>query len=47
MRQAGIVPLSTAGRGTAIREWARKNGHDISSRGRISANIVDAFNAAN
>ncbi|MBA0048556.1 Lsr2 family protein [Mycobacteroides sp. LB1] len=35
------------GQSPAIREWARKNGHDISSRGRIPAEIVDAFNAAN
>ena len=31
----------------AIREWARKNGHNVSSRGRIPAEVVDAFNAAN
>jgi hypothetical protein len=27
----------------AIREWARNEGYDISSRGRISANIIEAF----
>ncbi|SHQ51260.1 histone-like nucleoid-structuring protein Lsr2 [Mycobacteroides abscessus] len=31
----------------AIREWARKNGRRVSSRGRIPADVVDAFNAAN
>ncbi|CPV75004.1 histone-like nucleoid-structuring protein Lsr2 [Mycobacteroides abscessus] len=31
----------------AIREWASKNGHPISSRGRIPAEVIDAFNAAN
>lgn len=31
----------------AIREWASKNGHAISSRGRIPAEVIDAFNAAN
>ncbi|MBB4856678.1 hypothetical protein HNP40_004101 [Mycobacteroides chelonae] len=31
----------------AIREWAGKNGHSVSSRGRISAEVIDAFNAAN
>ncbi|MCG7607062.1 Lsr2 family protein [Mycobacterium sp. CnD-18-1] len=31
---------------TAIREWARKKGMDVSNRGRISADIVDAFEAA-
>ncbi|EIU07042.1 protein lsr2 [Mycobacteroides abscessus 5S-0422] len=33
--------------GAAIREWATKNGYAISSRGRIPAEIIDAFNAAN
>ncbi|WP_100480519.1 histone-like nucleoid-structuring protein Lsr2 [Mycobacteroides abscessus] len=31
----------------AIREWASKNGHTVSSRGRIPAEVIDAFNAAN
>ncbi len=31
----------------AIREWARSNGYDVSDRGRIKAEIVDAFDAAN
>ncbi len=31
----------------AIREWARSNGHDVSSRGRVSGEIVDAYEAAN
>ncbi|BCY11021.1 Lsr2 family protein [Actinoplanes sp. L3-i22] len=30
----------------AIREWARSNGHELSSRGRIPANVVEAFNQA-
>ena len=30
----------------AIREWARRNGHNVSSRGRIPAEIIDAFHAA-
>lgn len=30
----------------AIREWARKNGIDVSSRGRISAEVVDAYKQA-
>ena len=30
----------------AIREWARANGHQVSDRGRISATIQEAFNAA-
>lgn len=31
----------------AIREWARKNGHNVSTRGRIPADIVAAYNNAN
>lgn len=30
----------------AIRDWARRNGHDISERGRIPAAVVEAFEAA-
>ena len=30
----------------AIRAWARKNGHDVSDRGRIKGEIVEAFEAA-
>ncbi|WP_067668268.1 histone-like nucleoid-structuring protein Lsr2 [Nocardia miyunensis] len=28
----------------AIREWARRKGHKVSARGRISAEITDAYN---
>ena len=30
----------------AIREWARKKGYEVSNRGRIKAEIVEAFEAA-
>ena len=30
----------------AIREWARKQGHNVSSRGRISAEVVEAYHAS-
>ena len=30
----------------AIREWARKNGHKVSERGRIPASIFEAYNSA-
>lgn len=30
----------------AIRAWAKRNGHNVSSRGRIPASIVDAYHAA-
>ena len=31
---------------SAIRDWARKNGHEVADRGRIKAEIVEAFDAA-
>jgi len=39
---------SAAGRekNNAVREWARKNGHKVSDRGRISAEIMNAYDAA-
>ncbi|WMM74484.1 Lsr2 family protein [Rhodococcus pyridinivorans] len=30
----------------AIREWAKKNGHEVSERGRIAKPIQDAYDAA-
>ncbi len=48
-------PGGSAGRGrasidreqsSAIREWARRNGHRVSTRGRIPAEIIEAFHAA-
>lgn len=29
-----------------IREWARKNGHKVNERGRLSGSIVEAFDKA-
>ncbi|MBJ8343926.1 Lsr2 family protein [Antrihabitans sp. YC2-6] len=29
-----------------IREWAKKNGHEVSERGRISRSVQDAYDAA-
>lgn len=31
----------------AVREWAQKNGHTVSDRGRIPQSVMDAFHAAN
>ncbi len=31
---------------SAIREWARVNGHTVSDRGRIAATVVDAYRKA-
>lgn len=33
-------------RAKAIRAWAANNGHKVSERGRISASVVEAFDAA-
>lgn len=30
----------------AVRQWARKNGHQVSDRGRISASILAAYDKA-
>ena len=54
-RAGGRKSTSTARRGggsrggrdlSAIREWARKNGHTVSDRGRISADIQAAYDKA-
>lgn len=42
--------LSGSGRSAeqlkVIREWAGKNGFEVSARGRIKAEVIDAFDAA-
>jgi hypothetical protein len=30
----------------AIREWARRNGHEVSDRGRVSDAVIEAYEAA-
>jgi hypothetical protein len=44
----GRPPAKTGGnqRVAEIREWARKNGHQVSERGRLSATLVAAYDAA-
>lgn len=37
---------SSSGDTAAIREWARENGYTVSDRGRISGEVMDAYNAA-
>jgi hypothetical protein len=29
-----------------VRSWARANGHDVSDRGRVSAAVIEAYDAA-
>jgi hypothetical protein len=43
---ASVTPAGRSGQASAIREWARKQGHDLAERGRIPAHIIDEFHAA-
>lgn len=45
---AGKAAMNTdeRSRAKAIRAWATANGHKVSERGRISASVVEAFDAA-
>jgi Lsr2 len=43
-RAAGGTVRSNRDQNKAIREWAAENGYDVSERGRIPANVVEAFN---
>jgi hypothetical protein len=55
-RVGGRRPRSTGASGSsrsksdvdtkAVRQWAGKNGYELSSRGRIPANVVEAYKAA-
>jgi hypothetical protein len=38
----------SAGNGSAreVREWARANGHKVSDRGRVPAEVIEAYRAA-
>jgi hypothetical protein len=50
-RAGGGRPRGSGGRmdreqAGAIRDWARKSGHQVSDRGRIPASVVEAYEAA-
>lgn len=45
-RPAGAAQ-TTPDQNRAIREWAVANGRNVSLRGRISADVIDAYKAAN
>lgn len=45
-RKTATAKPSGPERARAIREWAAANGHTVSQRGRISAAIADAYDAA-
>ncbi|WP_338773053.1 Lsr2 family protein [Nocardia vulneris] len=40
-------PATARENSAAIREWATKNGHKVSTRGRISAEVAEAYSKAN
>lgn len=45
VRRGGGSPTRTdRDQNKAIREWAVKNGYDVSERGRIPASVVEAYN---
>jgi hypothetical protein len=44
--RSGFAPRTSRDQTAAIREWAAKQGHEISNRGRIPARIVEAYEAA-
>jgi hypothetical protein len=46
VKSPGTKAASSKEQLSAIREWARKNGHEVSDRGRIKAEVVEAFEAA-
>ena len=45
-RRAGAARASGKRDLTAIREWAVKNGFQVAGRGRIAANVIEAYEAA-
>ncbi|KJF19393.1 Lsr2 family protein [Rhodococcus sp. AD45] len=49
-KTSAVIKTSGSGRSVeqlkAIREWAGKNGFDVSPRGRVKAEVIDAFDAA-
>ena len=45
-RRGGVVRTG-AGDAALVREWARANGYTVSDRGRIPAEVREAYDAAN
>lgn len=45
-RKTATSKPSGPDRARAIREWAAANGHTVSKRGRMSAAVIDAYDAA-
>jgi hypothetical protein len=42
-----VKPGGDRAQNQAIREWARRNGHQVSERGRIPAELIAQFQEAN
>jgi len=42
----GGRPSATRKESGEIREWAKKNGHEVSERGRIPSGVIEAYRAA-
>jgi hypothetical protein len=45
-RTAAPAGQSSRDQNQAVREWAAKNGYQVSQRGRIPASVIEAFNRA-
>lgn len=45
-RRVGTRQGASAGKSAEVREWARSRGMKVSERGRVSQEIIDAFEAA-
>lgn len=47
--RARVAPVRAAGRNdlNKVREWGRKNGFKVSDRGRVSAEVQEAYARAN
>src|SRR5438045_1715747 len=41
-----VAPAANREQTKAIRDWARQNGFDLSDRGRIPSNVLEAFDQA-
>lgn len=39
------TPAANREQAKAIRDWAKQNGYDLSDRGRIPSNVIEAFDA--
>lgn len=45
-RRGGAAAPIDREQAAAIRSWARREGHEVSDRGRIPATIIEAYNSA-